>query len=253
MSAYTANVRTPDLLNARIDLSVLADGRPFDLTGAAVTLEIWDTRSDDELLYSASDSDLVITVADTVVVDIPADTAVYEDLDAQYSYRYGLTIVHPALSFRVQGIWQKVQSYGPGQDTSTQWQISSTDESITIMTGGVGPQGVQGDKGDVGAPGSVAMLVTSVSGDHNITPVNQTVVVIAGIDSVNITAPSPADMYDAVNDISQTINVTRPDDDDQLGTVLFFGNGPGLPGNIWPGETYTIQSDGNELVVMGPY
>ena len=253
MRIYAAPVKTPDGLNARIDLSVLADGRPFDLTGSAITLEIWDTRNDDQLLYSAVESDPVITVTSTITVDIPDDTAVYEELEAQYSYRYGLTIFHPALSFRVQGTWQKVRPYGPQQGSSAQFVISSTDESLTVLTGGTGPKGDQGVKGDIGAPGSVAMPITPVSSDHAITPVNQTVVVTAGVTIVNVTAPLPADMYDAVNDISQTINVTRPDNDDQLGTVLLFGNGPGLPDNLWPGETYTIQSDGVDLIVLGAY
>lgn len=246
MRTYTVPVLTPAALEARVDLAVVADNQPFDLTGASVSLEIWDTRSDDQLVYSASEADPVINVSDIIVVDIPADTAVYSDLVPGYKYRYGLTIIHPELSFVVQGDWQKLKTYGPVSDSANSWTVSTTDTTVTI-NGGTGPKGDQGDIGPAGPWQAVSRIVTAST---TILPTDTLLFVTAGGGSVEIATPDPADIWDGTN--GRVITIARTFDD--TGTVTVTGDADGLPMELFSGpdgaeSVYVTTTDGVSLIV----
>lgn len=224
-----------------------ADNRPGDLTGAAVTLEIWDTRSDDVLLYSASEADAVITVGEQVTVVIPPDTAVYQDLQAGYKYRYGLTVVHPALDFRVQGTWQLLRKYGTAQAGPNDWTLSVTDQTITI-NGGTGPQGEQGLIGPAGPWEATSRLATTSGA---ILATDTLVFARAGGADIELSCPDPADLWDGVN--GRIITIARVPED--TGTVTITGTADGLPLELFSsaenlGESvYITTTDGVTLLV----
>jgi hypothetical protein len=247
MRAYTVPVATPAELDARISLSVNADNRPFDLTGSTVYLEIWDTRSDDVMLYSASDSDSVITVGEEITVTIPPDTALYSDLEAGYKYRYGLTVVHPSLDFRVQGAWQILRKYGPADAGPNDWTLSTTDQTITI-NGGTGPKGDQGLIGPAGPWEAESRVVTATGA---ILPTDTIVLAQAGGADIVLSCPAAADLWDGVN--GRVIIIARLPED--TGTVIIIGSADGLPIELFSSDenlgesVYITTTDGITLIV----